>query len=129
MTTALTTVEADTKLFMESFLQILDKEESDDDAPAPKKQKASSSDQLTIAEALDITFSAFDYYIRQYYDGDISDIDGAKENYLIIVARPTPLALPSRTNAFPSGPLRSMTMGRDWEDLIIFLLRKVKEEA
>ncbi len=79
MTTALTTVEADTKLFMESFRQILDKEESDDDAPAPKKQKASSSDQLTIAEALDITFSAFDYYIRIYYDGDISYIDGAKD--------------------------------------------------
>ena len=86
--------DADTKMFMESFKQILnqDDDEYDDDdeeagedkeiepvqEPAPKKQKASSPDQLTITEAMDITFAAFDYYIREYFDGDISYVDGAK---------------------------------------------------
>ena len=85
--------DADTKMFMESFKQILnqDDDEYDDDEeagedkeiepvqePAPKKQKASSPDQLTITEAMDITFAAFDYYIREYFDGDICYVDGAK---------------------------------------------------
>jgi len=85
------TAESDIEMFMDDFKQILeqsdgnsededDEEEEEDDEPAPKKQRTASPDQLTVDEALDITFAAFDFYIRKYFDGDISYVDGAK-NY------------------------------------------------
>ena len=67
---------ADTKLFIDIFKQIM---EADDDA-AYAKDKAIDTSSLSIDEALDITFAAFDYFIRRYYDGDAGYIEWAK-NY------------------------------------------------
>ena len=76
---------ADTKLFMDSFKQIMDEDDDDDDDEdddkdngEAKKQKTSLPDQLSNKEALAITFAAFDYFIRRYFDGDVAYINGAK---------------------------------------------------
>lgn len=85
--------DADTKTFMESFQEILqeinrpldseeDEEEEEEEAvqePTPKKQKTSTADQLTNEEAVNITFAAFDFYIRKCDDSDFGCIAGAKE--------------------------------------------------
>jgi hypothetical protein len=42
---------------------------------------------LSIDEALDITFAAFNLFIRRYFDGDVAYIDGAQEYSRRVVDR------------------------------------------
>ena len=65
--------DADTKEWMDEFKAMMKRD--DDEQEAVKK---TISDQLSIDEALDITFAAFDYFIRQNYDGGIEYVDSAQ---------------------------------------------------
>ena len=72
---------ADTKLFIDIFKQIMDEADDDDNPPTyDDKYDKPIDNTLSIDQALDITFAAFDYFIRRYYDGDAGYIEWAK-NY------------------------------------------------
>ena len=71
---------ADTKLFIDIFKQIMDADDDPAYTEDNDKVQAIDTSSLSIDEALDITFAAFDYFIRRYYDGDAGYIEWAK-NY------------------------------------------------
>ena len=58
-------------------------EEEEEEQKRPLKKAKSeiavaSAAELSIDEALDITFAAFNLFIRRYFDGDVAYIDGAQ---------------------------------------------------
>ena len=72
--------------------ELPDESEEEEEQKRPLKKAKSeiavaSAAELSIDEALDITFAAFNLFIRRYFDGDVAYIDGAQEYSRRVVDR------------------------------------------